>query len=112
MTLTPEQMTEIEKRHERCDVPENTSTQAELEFEFKLAHKDRAQLLAHARDLERQLYERRAADREKLAIEMCTVYERNGALPWQALKSKQREIYYECADAIIALQSTPPEGAK
>jgi len=103
MTLTPEQMAEIEKRHERCDVPENTSTQAELEFEFKIAHKDRAQLLAHARVLERQLYERRAADREAIAR---VITETLINMP------VGESAGHYCADAIIALQSAPPEGAK
>ena len=111
MTLTPEQMAGIEKRH--ADIQEYYEQLArDAGFVSSTTgpqvHDDRAALLAHARDLERQLSERRAADRE--AIKQAVVAT---ILRYAGQYGETRDTLSEwIVDAIIALQSTPPEGAK
>ena len=104
MTLTPEQMAEIEKRHRAADdMPCLYNSERWLSLHGLEAHDDRDQLLAHARVLERQLSERRAADREAIAR---VITETLINMP------VGESAGHYCADAIIALQSAPPEGAK
>ena len=47
--------------------------------------------------------------REQIAKELCQVMERNGCQCWDGLDKFNREIFYEQADAILALQSTTQE---